>query len=88
MRAKAHELQRLIVRQPVDQHEIGANVAVAVVTPVAGQGVIVVTRLERPVCNQSVQHRGKIRHEGRAVLPFHLPLIVALELPGALNRPH
>lgn len=39
MRAEAHELQYLVIRLAVDQQQVGLDVTVSVVLPVAGQGV-------------------------------------------------
>ncbi len=40
MRAQAHKFEALVIRLAVDQNEIRPEVAVAVIVPFAGQGVI------------------------------------------------
>jgi hypothetical protein len=43
MGTEAHELQRVVVGFAVDQHEVGADVAVAVIPPLPCKGVILLT---------------------------------------------
>lgn len=43
MRPEPHQIEVLRVRLAVDEHEVRLDVAVAMVVPLAGQGVIKVT---------------------------------------------
>ena len=52
VRAQAHQTQRVGIRLWVDQHQIGLGVAIPVIFPVAGQGVVAVARLWRLVVQQ------------------------------------
>ncbi len=52
MRAEAHPLERASPVETIDQHQVGLNLAVAMVGPFAGQSMIAQTRGERAIRGQ------------------------------------
>jgi hypothetical protein len=56
MRAKAHHSQRVRIGQPVNQHEIGSDVAIPVILPLSGQLVIDVAAGKRLIRYQQINH--------------------------------
>jgi hypothetical protein len=52
MRTEADKFERLVVRPPVNQDQIGADMAVAVVLPLSGKGVIDVSLGKRLIVRQ------------------------------------
>lgn len=60
MAARAHEddlLASATALQPVDQQEVAADVAFAMVSPFAGKGVVQPLRPERRIIGDQQQHR-------------------------------
>src|SRR3546814_13581367 len=49
MGAETGAAQPVIVNEPVDQHQVGLSMAVPIVLPVAGQGMISVPRFQRRI---------------------------------------
>ena len=85
MRAEADEFEAVAVGFAVDQDEIGADVAVAVVGPVAGQGVVYVAAGEGGVGEQQVNHLGQERIQFFIQDPGFFTAVVALEAAGVSN---
>ena len=54
MRTESHELERVGVRLPIDQHEIGPNVAIAVIALLANERMIEMPAWQRFICCQQV----------------------------------
>ena len=61
MRAETHQAQGIGSGLLVDQQEVRLHVAVAVVSPLAAQCVVVVPRLQRQVIRQGFHHRSQDR---------------------------
>lgn len=62
--------------------------AIPVILPVACQGMVAVSRLQRLLSEQGQQDRAKVSFECGPVLAFGFAFVVALELPGVVSRPH
>lgn len=60
MRAKANELQRLRVRLSVDQHQIGLDVAIPVILPIARAWMVVMPLRKRLIRCQGLYDRHQI----------------------------
>ena len=56
MGTQAYQLQHILVGFPVDEDQIGPEVTIPMVTPVPGQWMIAVPRVERPVIDERFQH--------------------------------
>ena len=76
------------VRFAVDQHQVGAEVAVPVVLPRTRQGVVPVTRGQRPVGGQFGDGFQQAGVQSPAESALFLALVVPFEGGGAPNRPH
>lgn len=88
MRAKPDKVQPFIFGLSIDQDEIGLDVAIPVIFPVTGQGVVVVTLRQWLIAGKQGNHGQEILVQGLAVLAFFLTLVVALEGTGPPDRPH
>ncbi len=88
MGAQTDQFQAPRIRQPVDQHQIRLDVAIAMVLPFPCRRVIVESLWKGRVIDQECNHGHEIGIEGEAVLTLALALIVHLESCGATNRPH
>src|SRR3546814_7116573 len=66
MGAETGEDQPVIVNEPVDQHQVGLYMAVPIVLPVAGQGMIPVPRFQRRIRSQRLDNPPQIGKIGRA----------------------
>ena len=88
MRSEASQLQRIRIGPAIDQHKVGPDVAIAKVAPLAGQRMIPMSDLKRPILCQCQHDRRQIMIEGRPVTASQFPSEVALEGSGALNPPH
>jgi type IV secretory pathway protease TraF len=88
MRAKAHELENLLGGFSVHQDQIGLQVAIPMIRPLARKGMIVVALGKRKVGNEEIED---FAQEGLDVTVlrsgFDL-LVIALEGSGALNPAH
>jgi hypothetical protein len=60
MRAEPHELQAIVCRLAVDQHQVGFDVAIAVIFPVAGEDMIPMAGFKRLIVCQCVHQREQI----------------------------
>lgn len=88
MRADAHELEHIIIRLPVDQHQIGLDVAVPVILPFPSQGVVREPGRQGLVIHQQLKHRHQDGFNAPVFWRGLDPLEVALERAGVLNGPH
>src|SRR5260370_12735135 len=86
MRAQPHQDERGGVRLAIDQHKVGFYVAVAVVRPIPGEGVIEIAPRQRDIGGELVDRGGQRPVERLAVPTRFLALVVATESAGALNR--
>jgi hypothetical protein len=84
--AKSHKAQRVAVRLLVDQHQIGFNVTIPMILPIAGQGMVAVMRFQQRVGQQQEQDGVEIVVEGDSVPTFLLAQIVPFELGGITVR--
>ena len=88
VRTKAHEAQRVGVRLHVEQHEVGFDVAVAVVAPVAGEGVVAVVQGgQSGVGGEEGERSAEVAIQCGGVPAFLFALEVAAELPRVFNLP-
>ena len=85
MGAEADEFEAVVVWLSVDQDQVGADVAVAVVGAVAGQGVVDVAAGEGGVGGQQVNHFGQERIQFFTQEPGFFTAVVALEAAGVSN---
>lgn len=60
VRAKPYKLQCFVIGFPVDQHEIGFYVTIAVILPIAGERVITMLGIKGPVLGERPHHLDKI----------------------------
>ena len=88
MRAQPHQLKPLRIGLAVNQHQIGLDVAVAMVFPFTGQGVVSVLFFERQIIGQCLNDGDEFAGKGGAVNTFDFPLEIPFELPGVLNSSH
>jgi len=88
MRSKPHLAKGRIVRLLINQHQVGFDVAVPVIFPVAAKSVITEALLKRLIVGEGLYDSLQIRIESCLVLALGLALVVPFELSGALNRPH
>lgn len=86
--AKPNELQNIRPGLAVDEHQIGPDVTIAVVLPVAREGMVSATDRQRSIVSQVVHCSGEDAIEEVAMQPLGLALVVFLEPAEALNRPH
>ena len=88
MRAQTNELQRFVVRFAVNEYEIGAQMAVSMVSPLPGQRMIAAARRQRVIGRQGRRDLLELPIEhARETAPLLAP-VVALEGRGSFNRPH
>jgi len=87
MRTETHKLQHCVIRFSVDQHQVGFDVAVTVVFPVAGQRMVAMLLGQRLVVGQRLHDRHEVIRQRFAVRTFGLAFQITLELPGLFNRP-
>ena len=55
MRPQTHQLKLISSNAPIDEDEIGANVAIAMILPFSGEGMIAETLRQRPIHLQKFQ---------------------------------
>ncbi len=60
MRAETHKLQHCVIRFSVDQHQVGLDVAVTVVFPVAGQRMVAMPLGQWLVVGQRLHDRHEV----------------------------
>jgi hypothetical protein len=60
MRAKPDQLKPAIVGAPVNQNEIGFEMAISVVLPLSAKSVIDMSNGQRPVFREKINHRLEI----------------------------
>ncbi len=85
---KADELQHFGIGLPVDQHEVGLDVAVAAILPVADQRMVAVPLAQRLVVRQRRHDLDEVAFQRCPMLTLCFAFVVTFELSGALNRPH
>ncbi len=88
MRSQSHELERVVVGLAIDQDEIGLHMAIAMVFPVAGEGVVAPSSGHGSVKSQFSKQLRQFCRKSFAMRSFELALVVTLEFAGPLNRPH
>src|ERR1035441_3300826 len=70
------------------EHQIGLDVAVAMVNPLPGQRVIAEPFWQGAICGKLGNNPQQINIQRRPVWTSRLALVVLLETAGTLNRPH
>ena len=88
MRAQPHQLKSLRIGLAVNQHQVGLDVAIVVVFPLAGQEVVSVLFVQRKIIGQRVDDGDEFAGKGGAVNTFGFALEIPFELPGVLNSSH
>eukprot|EP01012_Entosiphon_sulcatum_P034746 TRINITY_DN44123_c0_g1_i1.p1 TRINITY_DN44123_c0_g1~~TRINITY_DN44123_c0_g1_i1.p1 ORF type:complete len:136 (+),score=4.50 TRINITY_DN44123_c0_g1_i1:270-677(+) len=88
MRSETHELQHGVIRLAVNQHQVGLDVTVPVVFPVAGEGVVTVLLGQRLVIRQGCDDGNEIARQRLTMRAFGFAFIIAFEPAGLFNRPH
>jgi hypothetical protein len=78
MGAKASESQNIAIDLAIDEQEIGSNVTFAVAGPIAAQGMIAQSSIERRIIRQGDEHRGQVVVESCAVAALAFALVVAV----------
>ena len=86
MRAKANQLQGVRVGRAVDQDQVGLDVAIAVIPPIARQRMVSVMWLQHLIVRQSGHDREQVSIERCSMLTFAFAFVVALELASPFNR--
>jgi hypothetical protein len=72
-------LKGLIIRLPIDKHQIWSDVAIAAILPVARQCMIVKFLCQRLILRKSLNHGHEILGKKGPMLPFRFALQVAPE---------
>src|SRR5450830_523590 len=88
MRTEPHEFEIMVVWFPINQNEIGPDVAIAVIAPLARERVIEVASRQQHIRSQHVDgfHQNGIN---LFAMPYgFLAFVVALDAVGVLNLPH
>ncbi len=67
MRTKTNQIKVLIAKLAVNQDKIGLDVAVAMIVPIAGKGMIAMTRRQRPVSYKQIDNFHQARIERLSV---------------------
>lgn len=88
VRAEANKLKAVVIRLPIDQHQVRPDVAVAAIVPLAGERMIEVAARQLPFGRQYIDGLQQQGIEGLAMRSGLLPLVIALEAVGVFNRPH
>jgi hypothetical protein len=81
MRPQTHQLKTGLVRLAVDQHEVGPDMAIAVITPLTRQRVIERTPGQSLIRRQDIDDFHKQAIQPLAVLPRFLAPVVAFKSP-------
>jgi len=88
MRSEAYKFEALCVRLPIDQNEIGFDVTIAKISPLAGKRVIEVAPRQHLIVRQKPYDFSQVDIEAASMPTGFLSTIIALELSGILNTPH
>src|SRR6266481_8125208 len=88
MRAEPDELQACFIWLPVNQDEVGSDVAIAVIVPLAAERVIEIPSGQRLIFRQQGDGCQQIGVKALAVPSRLLPLVVAPETASVFNIPH
>jgi hypothetical protein len=81
-------MQHGVLGLSINEHKVGFDVTVAMIFPVASQGMISLTRLKRKVVGQGVEDCLQVGLKSGAMLALGFALEVVFELRGWLNPPH
>ena len=88
MGAKPDELQEICSHEPIDQHQVWAQMAIAMVVPLATQRMIVKAGAQEEIAREPDDNAGKLIQQHLSVPPSHLTLEVFLESSELTNCPH
>jgi hypothetical protein len=88
MGAEPDKLQDVLSGFPVDQDQVGADVAIPEVFPFAGEGVIAMTLGKRLIVSEGGDDRGQILDEGGSKAAPGLTFEITFEEGGSLNPSH
>lgn len=87
MRTEADQAEN-IFRLGVDQHQVGLDVAIAMIAPVAGERMILITGRKRFIQCQNLNNSAQISLHRPTMATLQFSLEIAPELAGLLNLPH
>jgi len=82
VRAKTDELEYVVSRLAVDENEVGFDVAVAVVRPLARERMLTIADWQRRVCAEELNKLVELVRKEIAVLAPGLTLEITLEARG------
>ena len=88
MRAKSGQAQDFFFSLAVDEEQVRLDVALTISTPVTAQLVVAMSWLQLEIAGERGQDRYEVVLKRRSVLAPALPLVVAFESRGTINRPH
>ena len=88
MGAEPDEVQVFVVGFSVDEDQVGPDMAIAVVAPVAGKPVVVIPARQGRIGRNEVYYLHEDGIEGLAVSPQLFPAVVAPEAFRVSNLPH
>jgi hypothetical protein len=88
MRTEPDKLKAVVVRLPVDQHEIGPDVAIAAILPLADERMVAKALRQWSVGREDVHRLHEQFIELLAEDAGLLASVVPLKARGVLNRPY
>lgn len=77
MRPKPHELQHGIIRFAINQYQVGFDVAVPVIFPVAGECMVAVLLVQRLVIRQGCDDSNEVTRQRLTMQALGFALVVA-----------
>lgn len=72
----------------IDQHQIGLDVTIAMIAPVAGKRMILIARRKRLIQSQNAKDCAQVSFHRSAMPTLQFSLEIAPELASLLNFPH
>ena len=88
MRTETNQIKVLIVKLAVNQDKIGLDMAVAMIVPIAGKGMIAMTRRQGPVSYKQIDNFHQASIERLSVPSGFFPFIVVFETTCRSNCSH
>lgn len=88
MRTETDQLQRLCIRFAVNQYQVGFDMAVPMVLPLARQPMVAMLVCQREIPGEALDDGREFGLQGLPVFSFGFALEVVLEACSLLNRSH
>ena len=88
MRAEPDKLENVGSDEPIDQNQVGPNMAVAMILLFPDKTMIAIASRQGLILNQELQCRPEKRFKFLADYPRLFAPIIPLETRGMFNRPH